>query len=500
MMWHQLQLASAMEKARRIQAASSAGSGAPLAASSTSSTPSPSVVHTSSKRILNVDSAEEDWLKLSAWSAPGQLVHRIDDSEVHAATRQRALEATQACFDADLAASTIQSYDSLLLREVGQAQKSLNMDLLPMTEETQFLAFFGHLKAHHEEQLHWSRVRSLKSALLQWHKRRYTACVLTSWTPSMAAFWNGLSKSCIHEVKGKEPIAVDVVNEYLELQGNTDNPVEVRNAAMVAVAFYGMRRSAEVIQFQMQDMLHEDKQGRRLRVRCQKNDPKGLGQVCLIPCISSLGAFSPHNMLNRWMAIRNNITEDNTKTAPLFVTTTGANKGKAVSYDSLRKHVVQQFGVATSTHSLRKGGAVYYSRAGASEDATRQQGGWRTSEVMKSIYTTLSAKEVESELHKVANATSLAWAIRLRFKALGRSSEDILRQPPAAVQPFLAFVAGNISIVDKHILVEAKLAASLKVLTNHVDDAVRNHAIKLFTMSRSIWMAEQNASKKPKVA
>ena len=84
------------------------------------------------------------------------------------------------------------------------------------------------------------------------------------------------------------------------------------------------------------------------------------------------------------------------------------------------------FGASLATHSLRKGGAVYYARAGVVEDATRQQGGWRTTTVMKEIYTTLNRKEVQQELMRVFNITSAACNVRARFKQLGKSADEVL--------------------------------------------------------------------------
>ena len=92
----------------------------------------------------------------------------------------------------------------------------------------------------------------------------------------------------------------------------------------------------------------------------------------------------------------------------------------------------EAFGASLATHSLRKGGAVYYARAGVVEDATRQQGGWRTTTVMKEIYTTFNRKEVQRELMRVVKTTSAACNVRAHFKQLGRSADEVLNKPAHA--------------------------------------------------------------------
>ena len=166
-----------------------------------------------------------------------------------------------------------------------------------------------------------------------------------------------------------------------------------------------------------------------------------------------------------------------------------------MSCDSFRKHVTAAFGASTATHSLRKGGATYYARAGAAEDATRQQGGWRTTDVMKTIYTTLNRQEVDAELSKVVNGTSLAINLRRGFLALGSNSEEVLAKSGVQVRPFLALVASNLHLIDDNVASRSKIAGSLKLLSKHSDEHARSHAAQMYSMVASHWMATQSAKR-----
>ena len=146
------------------------------------------------------------------------------------------------------------------------------------------------------------------------------------------------------------------------------------------------------------DVLEVSSKLARLKVRCQKKNPAGIGQVRVIPHINALGDHSPCNVLNLWLARRRELVQIHPISNKLFITLSGKNLGRGVSTDSFRKHVAAEFGLGTAAHSLRKGGAQFWARRGTHEDATRQQGGWKTSEVMKAIYTALSPSEVRDEL------------------------------------------------------------------------------------------------------
>ena len=115
-------------------------SAAPSRPSTTTTTSPPR----SSKRSAVDAQLDEEWRKLGEWTAPAlpQPANALD-SEDNKAFREATHEAISACLHADLAASTIKTYESLISHEIGLASTQLNIDLLPMITEAQFSAFWG---------------------------------------------------------------------------------------------------------------------------------------------------------------------------------------------------------------------------------------------------------------------------------------------------------------------------------------------------------------------
>ena len=181
--------------------------------------------------------------------------------------------------------------------------------------------------------------------------------------------------------------------------------------------------------------------------------------------------------------------------SPIFLNVTGISRGNAVSADTLRKHVTQAFGKPTASHSLRKGGAIFYARSGVPEEATRRQGGWRTTDVMKSIYTKFSQNEVDAAISGVLDSSSLVVELRRSFRALGNSSEEVLAQSASKIRPFLAYVAGHVKLIDAFTIQHSKITGALKLLSRHEDEHVRNHAIHLHTIVRCVWASAQSAAR-----
>ena len=260
---------------------------------------------------------------------------------------------------------------------------------------------------------------------------------------------------------------------------------------MVVSAFFGVRRGAEVVQMTLDDIITQSDSFWELRVKCQKNDPNGLGQLCVIPHIRALGALSPVRVLQEWIERRTHIGKTCTLSAFLFVTITGKAKGGPVSTDSLRKHVADSFGCGKSSHSLRRGGAQFYARRGADEDATRQQGGWRTADVMRSVCTTLSASEVRTEILTVANFASLEYEIKGKCDALGLTVDDIHGTAASKVATFLAFIESRLPQIDDHVLKISGVGKTLGTLIRHPDETVRHWAVRLRFDIRAEWRAQQ---------
>ena len=238
------------------------------------------------------------------------------------------------------------------------------------------MELFGHLRlveGSNGRTLHWSKVRTLKAALDKYHARLGVDSPLTLWPTRFKAFWRGFAKDCVHSNVGKQPVQFEALMDYLQREVHEHaKDVAIRNAAAVVVGYFGVRRGAEIVNFEVADILEANDSFARLHARCQKNDQLGMGQVCVLPDIRALGSASPPRVLRKWLAIRPSLAH--AESTKLFITTTGINAGGPMSKDSLRKHVSLMFGKGMASHSLRKGGAVFYSRRGMEEDATRQQG------------------------------------------------------------------------------------------------------------------------------
>ncbi len=136
-----------------------------------------------------------------------------------------------------------------------------------------------------------------------------------------------MSRFANHETKGKEPIDIQDVPRFLSQEGASDDPSKVRSKAMVAVAFFGARRSAETRAFNMNDIYHRSSGDVNLTVRCQKNDSEGLGMICVIPEIRALDNCSPakdiEEVVGGWLDLRGAFQRSEGGDQPLFITTQG---------------------------------------------------------------------------------------------------------------------------------------------------------------------------------
>ena len=122
-------------------------------------------------------------LQIPAWSAPTPAAS--------ASSSVASLVAAQvsSCLAQDLAVSTVSAYQSALNTVVGPAEEQLGTTFLPLLEEDKCMLLFGFLKTSSTGPLLWSRVRTLKAALAQWHNRHGMRSVFESWTPRLRAFW-----------------------------------------------------------------------------------------------------------------------------------------------------------------------------------------------------------------------------------------------------------------------------------------------------------------------
>ena len=488
-MHHQLQFEAALRKwdALTKMASPKAALTPPTTSRQTASS------STTASSVIDMVQADSR-LVIPAWNPPPNT-----ESLDHGAGQDCAtavLEQVHLCLGQSLAASTMSSYQAVLSKAVAEAEAALNIKFLPLASEDDCMKLFGHVKMNDGSALHWSKVRTLKAAICQWHARHALTCPFDNWSPRLRAFWAGLAKLCVHTGPGKEPVLFEAIVSYLQTHvSSSSTDVACRNAAMVVVAFFGVRRGAEVVAFTLADVRRTSDECVQLQVRCQKNDPRGIGQVCVLPSIPALGHTSPHLVLQAWLDRRLKLSVQFDMSQHIFVTLTGKNRGQAVSTDSLRKHVTKEFGKGSASHSLRKGGAQFYARRGAKEDATRQQGGWKTSEVMSRIYTTLSQSEVRQEIISVGAATSFQHELSKQFMRLGDSQDKLCAASPKDLVAPLNFVASNIEKLNTQALLDAQVGKYLKWLTRHNNEHIRARSTHLYTLVHSRWMSMRAAKR-----
>ena len=115
-------------------------------------------------------------------------------------------EAITTCLQSELAESTLTTYQAALWREVPASEQSAGYRLLPMDAEHKFLQMYGGMLARYGQELHWSKVRAVRAAILKWHERNGFSDIMVEWTPKMRGFWAGFKKQCKHTGDGKEPV------------------------------------------------------------------------------------------------------------------------------------------------------------------------------------------------------------------------------------------------------------------------------------------------------
>ena len=468
-----------------------------VAASSASPTPSSTTTATSgSSRAARgaPPLPAGDRLHIADWPA---LDHDDADDDCPDSVRKSRLAVQRCvaeCLGQEVALSTLKSYQSVLSSVVRAAEAELQEELLPISSEEQLLKIFGFLSMTEGTALQWAKVRTLRAALIKYHVRLLLPSPFDSWTPRLRGFWKGLHNKRTHSGPGKEPVDFDKMLDYC--QGDhtgVQHVVNIRNKVMAIVGYFGVRRGAEVVSFTMGDVISTDASGVQLRVRCQKNDPAGIGQVCTIPAIAAMGLSSPPMLFLEWLRVRRDLAP---ASEFLFVTTTGRNKGQQVSVDSLRKHVKAVFGDGKAAHSLRKGGAQFYSRRGVDSDVTRQQGGWRTSAVMEQTYTTMSKSEVHEAILAVGAKSSLTLEIQQRCKRLGAEPEQAALASETMARSLLVIIKNNMNSLSTRLLFESQAPRYLKQLAKHSNEAIRADATELYTRIHSNWMATQAAKRR----
>ena len=265
----------------------------------------------------------------------------------------------------------------------------LGISVLPADSDVKLMTVFAGMEGRP-----WTSITALRAAVRAWHVERGCLAVMErAWTDRAFQFWAGLKKSADHtRAHAKRPLSREELVVYQNARVSCGTLAGARDAAMAAAAFYGIRRSAEVLALTMADVIDRGDHF-ELRITRQKNDPLGQGMLCWIPAEPRLGAACPAILLRAWLRSRKSMW-DTAAESPFFCVT-GAATPRPVSADSFRRSIAACFpGSAVGTHSLRKGGAHWWKvRCGLADEIVQAQGGWASAEVMRSFYARFSDQE-----------------------------------------------------------------------------------------------------------
>ena len=180
----------------------------------------------------------------------------------------------------------------------------------------------------------------------------------------------------------------------------------LRDVAMAAFCFFGLRRCAEALRLEYTDISFESCMARCF-IRYQKNASEGKGSECWIPQIPSMGDLCPVKLLKSWVERWRSFWYQ-LEGGVVFCSTTSPVL-RAVSYDGWRKSLAALFGgKAFGTHSLRQGDTHWYKRTiGLDDEIIHAQGGWSSKQIMRDIYARLTQLERQKTLcGKVLLSTS----------------------------------------------------------------------------------------------
>jgi hypothetical protein len=307
-------------------------------------------------------------------------------SQTQSAERRRLHDVASSCVAAAHAPTTVTRYQDALQVHIGGAERRLGASLLPMDSPAKLMAAFAGLDG-----VRWSSIRIVKSAVRAWHVAHNVSSVFdAAWCDACVLFWKGLKRRADHTSLAKRALEFSEVLDFQAHRILLGQAAGLRDAAIAAICFYGIRRISETLALPVEGVTFEA-DAVKIFITKQKNDP-GRGVTCWVPRLPRLGPLCPHKILDDWMHLR--AAAVGNSSGPLFVVT-GRSSCKPVSYDLFRK-VVNGYFVETDvgSHSFRKGGARWYTHArGVNPDLVQAQGGWLSAATMRAVYTQHSSAE-----------------------------------------------------------------------------------------------------------
>ena len=311
----------------------------------------------------------------------------------------------------------------------------------------------GPLNSFSERSVRWSYIRSVRAAIAAWHSSRGLPSALDAWTPRMLAFWEGLKRRSVHAVTNKSPLSFDVVRQLLLMGASSWSQcssavtsfsevkpllIDLRTAATVAVAFFGVRRAAEVADTLLHHLSTDASGALVISAPRQKNDQLGRGQAAIIPPFPSWGSACPTRIILAWRDARawvkklwdkhDRILIDSaprSKASWFFLSLSGPSWGGRLGPDAIREAFRKKCALDGPAPSPRKGGVRFYRAMGVNKDVVQVQGGWKSDAVMSGIYDGFGAQEVILALNDAARSADRLVAAEQILLRWGN-----LREPP----------------------------------------------------------------------
>ena len=347
-------------------------------------------------------------------------------------------------------ASTVTTYEKTLESIIPIVRLRYGCDVLPCTSKTQFFAIFTSVKDAFPARLgvghsvgqkvaKWSQVKAVYAALAYWHTAQGVPSVIHAWDDQLRAFWEGLKRQCSHDTRVKEPLAISDVESLLQngakaaVQVNTPQvPVwekvrvpllALRLAAEIAIAFFAVRRNAEVVALRLGEVfLPEGLSDWCIKVVKAKNDQLGKGHRAWVPHIPSWGDASPACIIQSWIKARTGLlvsldrtghlsgapvdTVDDVSPRDILFPGLARNKwGLQVTPQALTNDLskfVKAGEGASFTPSPRKGGAKFYLTHDLGRDEVQSQGGWRSKRSLDDVYGVIGNDELRVKVSQSA--------------------------------------------------------------------------------------------------
>lgn len=352
--------------------------------------------------VISSDADKPD-LSLKRTNFSGPTISKIKDSLPELA--EKLVVDINRCLNEATASGTSKTYQSMIISTMSALPEQTWKHFLPCTSSEHLMIIFSQLSGKA-----WGTIRVCKAAIRMWH---YVHGFGAEWGqaivgPLFSNFWSGLKRTAGHSSHAKLPLTIDQYKTMVDacINGKHDTLAGTRDAAWLAVSFFGVRRVSETSCLTIRNVSF-DAIGFTIVIEKAKNDQFGKGSTCLIPPVPDLGTACPYKLIKAWWERRK--CDQLFEALPFVCITKGKRMGFKVSDAALRQRmdqilIDQGISKSISTHSLRKGGATWWKSQGLSSDNIQHQGGWVEPSTMEKVYIVSTEEERKKSLAAAARS------------------------------------------------------------------------------------------------